>query len=173
MRLQVSMSSMVNPIVKVQQSLEKYTHGQCLLKEGVGIFFESCDICLENPPTSDFTCSQSSPVDVCLQGCMEKQETERKQKLETETGNGNWKRKWEQKTHQSLVQCFFIVCLVITLVFYLAMVIGLAVWVMSFAFTPVLCFVITAFSVNGQCSCRKQSGSRVRGSWHKAILVAI
>ena len=25
---------------------------------------------------------------------------------ETETGNGNWKQKWEQKTHQSLVQHF-------------------------------------------------------------------
>ena len=47
-------------------------------------------------------------------GHMEKQETEMKRKLETETGNGNWKwklemetgNKWEQKTHQSLVQCF-------------------------------------------------------------------
>ena len=31
-----------------------------------------------------------------------------KRKLEMETGNGNWKRKLEtnQKTHQSLVQCF-------------------------------------------------------------------
>ena len=58
---------------------------------------------------------------------MEKQETEMKWKLEMETGNGNWKWKWEQKTHQSLVQCFLhIVCLVITLVFYLAMVISLA-----------------------------------------------
>ena len=37
---------------------------------------------------------------------MEKQEMEMKQKLEMESGNGNWKRKWEQKTHQSLVQCF-------------------------------------------------------------------
>ena len=37
---------------------------------------------------------------------MEKQEMEMKRKLEMETGNGNWKRKWEQKTHQSLVQCF-------------------------------------------------------------------
>ena len=64
-----------------------------------------------------------------------------------------------KKTHQSLVQCFFIVCLVITLVFNLAIVMGLALWVMSFAFTPVLCFVITAFSV--------------RGSWHEAILVAV
>ena len=35
-----------------------------------------------------------------------------KWKLEMETGNGNWKRKWEQK---------------------------------CFAFTPILCFVITAF----------------------------
>ena len=28
---------------------------------------------------------------------MEKQETEMKRKLEMETGNGNWKRKWEEK----------------------------------------------------------------------------
>ena len=62
-------------------------------------------------------------------GHMEKQEMEmkRKWKLETETGNGNWKRKWEQKTHQSLCNVSFIVCLVmcldITLAFYLAMVI--------------------------------------------------
>ena len=59
-------------------------------------------------------------------GHMEKQEMEMKRKLEMETGNGNWKRKWEHETHQSLVQCFFIVCLVITLVLCLAMVIGLA-----------------------------------------------
>ena len=26
--------------------------------------------------------------------------------METETGNRNWKQKWEQKTHQSLVQYF-------------------------------------------------------------------
>ena len=37
---------------------------------------------------------------------MEKQETEMKRKLEIETGNGNWKQKCEQKTHQSLVQYF-------------------------------------------------------------------
>ena len=37
---------------------------------------------------------------------MEKQETEMKWKLETETGNGNWKRKWGEETHQSLVQYF-------------------------------------------------------------------
>ena len=60
-----------------------------------------------------------------LVGHMEKQETEMKRKLEMENGNGNWKWKWELKTHQSLVQCFFsyIVCLVITLVFYVAMVV--------------------------------------------------
>ena len=46
-----------------------------------------------------------------------------KWKLEMETGNGNWKRKLEQNTHKLLVQR---VCLVITLVFYLATVIGLA-----------------------------------------------
>ena len=67
----------------------------------------------------------------------------KKQKLETEIGNGSGSK----KVHQSLVQCFFIVCLVITLVFNLVIVMGLAVWVTSFAFTPVLCFVITAFSV--------------------------
>ena len=32
-----------------------------------------------------------------------KQETEMKWKLEMETGNGDWKQKWEQKMHQSLV----------------------------------------------------------------------
>ena len=37
---------------------------------------------------------------------MEKQEMEMKRKLKMETGNGNWKLKWELKTHQSLVQCF-------------------------------------------------------------------
>ena len=41
-----------------------------------------------------------------LHGHMEKQETEMKWKLEMETGNGNWKQKWEQKTYQSLVQYF-------------------------------------------------------------------
>ena len=55
---------------------------------------------------------------------MEKQETEMKRKLGIETGNENWKRKQVQKTHQSLI--FFIVCLVISLVIYLALVIGLA-----------------------------------------------
>ena len=39
-------------------------------------------------------------------GHMEKQEMEMKWKLKMETGNRNWKRKWEQKAHQSLVQCF-------------------------------------------------------------------
>ena len=42
-------------------------------------------------------------------------EMEMKWKLEMETGNGNWKWKYKQK-HQSLVQCFFIVSLVTTLV---------------------------------------------------------
>ena len=37
-----------------------------------------------------------------LLGHMEKQETEMKRKTEMETGNGNWKQKWEQKMHQSL-----------------------------------------------------------------------
>ena len=53
---------------------------------------------------------------------MEKQEMEMKWKLETETGNGNGNKK--RTNHWCNV--FFIVCLVITLVFYLAMVIGLA-----------------------------------------------
>ena len=37
---------------------------------------------------------------------MEKQEVEMKWKLEMETGNGNWKQKWEQIMHHSLMQCF-------------------------------------------------------------------
>ena len=55
-------------------------------------------------------------------GHMEKQEMEMKWKVETKTGNGNWKRKSEQITHQSLVQCFLdglqVVCFVIALVVY-------------------------------------------------------
>ena len=51
---------------------------------------------------------------------MEKQEIEMKRKLEMETRNGNWKQKWEQKTHQSLVQYF------LHSVAYLAIVMGLA-----------------------------------------------
>ena len=42
----------------------------------------------------------------CILGHMEKQETEMKRKLEMETGNGNWKQKWEQKMHQSLLHYF-------------------------------------------------------------------
>ena len=57
---------------------------------------------------------------------MEKQETEMKRRLEMETGNGDWKRKWEHKRTNHWCNVFFIVCLVITHVFYLAMVIGLA-----------------------------------------------
>ena len=50
---------------------------------------------------------------------------------ETETGNGNWKWKLEtemgtKKHTNHWCNVFFIVCLVITHVFYLAMVIGLA-----------------------------------------------
>ena len=45
---------------------------------------------------------------------------------ETETGNGNWKRKWEQKTPVTGAMFLHSVLVVITLVFYLAMVIGLA-----------------------------------------------
>ena len=58
------------------------------------------------------------------QGHMEKQEMEMKRKLETENGNGNWKQKWVYKIHTNhWCNVFFIVCLAITLVFYLAMVI--------------------------------------------------
>ena len=65
---------------------------------------------------------------------MEKQVTEMKWKLETETGNGNWKWKLEMETgnrngnkRRTSHWCnvFFIVCLVITLVFYLAIVMEL------------------------------------------------
>ena len=50
-------------------------------------------------------------------------------KLEMEIGNGNWKWKLEMemgKRTNHWCNVFFIVCLVNTLVFYLAMVIGLA-----------------------------------------------
>ena len=67
---------------------------------------------------------------------MEKQETEMKRKLEMETGNGNWKQKCKQKAYHSLVQYFL--CNVLS-----------HYWLYEscFAFSPVLCFVITAFSV--------------------------
>ena len=65
---------------------------------------------------------------------MEKQETEMKWKLEMEMGRKN--------APITGVVFSITVCLVITLV---AMVLGL-VWVLCFAFTPVLYFVITAFS---------------------------
>ena len=50
---------------------------------------------------------------------MEKQETDMKQKLEMETGNRNVNKR--RTNHW-----FFVVCLVITQVFYLAIVMGLA-----------------------------------------------
>ena len=53
---------------------------------------------------------------------MEKQEMKMKRKLEMETGNGNGNK----KCTNHWCNVFFIVCLVITLVFYLAVVIGLA-----------------------------------------------
>ena len=66
---------------------------------------------------------------------------------ETETGNENWKQKWEQKTHQSLVQYFLHSvlsnCSSILFIYHY----GTWVYESRFAFTPVLCFVITAFSV--------------------------
>ena len=71
---------------------------------------------------------------------------------ETETGNGNWKWKLETKmgtkknTPITGAICFLHDVLGhYTLVFYLAMVTGLALWLMCFAFTLVLCFVIAAF----------------------------
>ena len=66
---------------------------------------------------------------------MEKQETEMKWKLEMEMGRKN--------APITGVMFSITVCLVITLV---AMVLGVAFWVLCFAFTPVLYFVITAFS---------------------------
>ena len=41
------------------------------------------------------TAMNSHSMLYCNVGHMEKQETEMKWKLEMETGNGNWKRKWE------------------------------------------------------------------------------
>ena len=67
-----------------------------------------------------------------LLGHMEKQEMEMKWKLEMETGNGNWKWKLETETgnrnanKRHWCNLFFVVCLVITQVFYLAIVMGLA-----------------------------------------------
>ena len=61
---------------------------------------------------------------------MEKQEIEMKWKLEwkleMEIGNGNGNK----KCTNHWCNVFFIMCLVITFVFYLAKVIGLALWVM-------------------------------------------
>ena len=64
--------------------------------------------------------------------------------------NGNWKWKLEtemgtKRTHH-WCNVFFIVCLVISLVFYLAMVIGLALWIMLCLYSFTVCFVITASS---------------------------
>ena len=82
-------------------------------------------------------------------GHMEKQETEMKRKR-----NGNWKWKWkleietgngnENKEHTNhWCNVFFIVWLVITPAFFLSTY-G---YRTGFAFTPVLCFVMTVFSV--------------------------
>ena len=69
-------------------------------------------------------------------GHMEKQETEMKWKLETETGNGNGNK----RRPNDWCNIFFIVCLVITWVFYLAIVMGLALWVMLCLYScTVLC----------------------------------
>ena len=59
-------------------------------------------------------------------GHMEKQEMEMKQKLEVETGNGNWKQKWDKRRTNHWCNIIFIVCLVITRVFYLAIAMELA-----------------------------------------------
>ena len=67
---------------------------------------------------------------VLCPGHMEKQETEMKWKLEMETGNGNWKRKLETNGNKRRTNhwcnVFFIACLVLTRVFYLAIITGLA-----------------------------------------------
>ena len=62
-----------------------------------------------------------------------------------ETGNGNWKQKWEQKTHQPLVQYF----LHSVLTHYSSILFSnrYGTGFMSHAL-PLLCFVITAFSVH-------------------------
>ena len=73
----------------------------------------------------------------CVQGRMEKQESEMKQKLEMETGNGSWKQKWEQKTHQSLVQYFLH-----SVLSHYSSILFSNRCESCFAFTPVLCFVI-------------------------------
>ena len=69
---------------------------------------------------------------------------------ETETGNGNWKRKLETemgtKDYQSLVQNF----LHSVLSHYSSILFSIHYgtdFESCFAFTPVLCFVITAFGV--------------------------
>ena len=92
-------------------------------------------------------------------GHMEKQETEMKWKLEMETGNGNWKRKLETETRKRNHWCniFFIVCLVIYSSILLSNRYGTGFMSHAcFAITPVLCFVITVFSVIEYCSCCKQ-----------------
>ena len=101
---------------------------------------------------------------------------------EMETGNGNWKWKLEmeignrngnKKHTNQWCNVFFIMCLVITVVFYLAMVIWRALWVMCFAFTLVLCFVITYLVwltvTHVACNVAIWSGSHVRGSGHETI----
>ena len=62
---------------------------------------------------------------------------EMKWKLEMEIGNGNGNKK---HTHH-WCNVFFIVCLLITLIFCLEMVIGLA-YDLCFAYTLVLCYLV-------------------------------
>ena len=76
---------------------------------------------------------------------MEKQEMEMKQKLEKETGNGNWKQKWEQKT--GLVLLFSCSVLSHYSSILLSNQYGTGLMRHACFATPVLCFVITAFSV--------------------------
>ena len=67
-----------------------------------------------------------------------------------ETGNGNWKRKLEMETGKRNHWCniFFIVCLVIYSSILLSNHYGTGFMSHAcFAITPVLCFVITVFSV--------------------------
>ena len=92
------------------------------------------------------------------------------------TRNGNWKWKWKQKkTSISIVQCFLHGLMSNVLCHYscipIALVLWLALWVMCFAFTLVLCFMITysvwLTSALVASNVAIYSGSHVRGSGYK------
>ena len=83
----------------------------------------------------------------CSKGHLEKQEMEMKRKLEMETGNGNWKQKWEQKNAPINGAMFLHSVLSHYSCILLSNGYRTGFYESCFAFTPVLCFVITAFSV--------------------------